>query len=79
MLQSQGKGSAQDNINMGTFKDLVSPFPCDLEVQKNIVKKLDLFSSAKQKLEAIYQRKLEALAELKQSIMQKAFTGQLSQ
>jgi type I restriction enzyme S subunit len=79
MLQSKGKGSAQDNINMGTFKDLVFPFPPDLEIQQDIVEKLDFLSSAKQKLETIYQRKLEAIAELKQSILEKAFTGQLSQ
>jgi type I restriction enzyme S subunit len=29
-------------------------------------------------LESIYQQKLEALAELKQSILQKAFTGDLT-
>ena len=29
------------------------------------------------RLEAIYQRKLDALAELKQSLLQRAFTGQL--
>ena len=79
MLQSKGKGSAQDNINMGTFKDLVFPFPPDLEIQQDIVEKLDFLSSAKQKLETIYQSKLEAIAELKQSILEKAFTGQLSQ
>jgi type I restriction enzyme S subunit len=64
---------------MGTFKDLVFPFPPDLEIQQDIVEKLDFLSSAKQKLETIYQRKLEAIAELKQSILEKAFTGQLSQ
>ena len=30
------------------------------------------------KLEAIYQQKLAALAELKQSLLQKAFTGELT-
>ena len=31
-----------------------------------------------QRLESIYQKKLTALAELKQSILQKAFTGELT-
>ncbi|MCA2741575.1 MAG: restriction endonuclease subunit S [Microcystis sp. M015S2] len=50
-----------------------------LEKQKNIASLLDRIYSKTQKLETIYQRKLEAIAELKQSILEKAFTGQLSQ
>ena len=36
------------------------------------------FSENTKKLKEIYQHKLEALAELKQSILQKAFTGKLT-
>ncbi len=50
-----------------------------LEKQKNIASLLDRIYSKTQKLETIYQSKLEAIAELKQSILEKAFTGQLSQ
>ena len=75
-LQAKGKGSAQDNINMGTFKNQTFPFP-DVNSQKKIANNLDNLSEEVYKLESIYQRKLEALAELKQSILQKAFTGQL--
>ncbi|MBE9116686.1 hypothetical protein IQ249_12315 [Lusitaniella coriacea LEGE 07157] len=39
---------------------------------------LDTLLSKTQRLEAIYQRKLEVLQELKQSILHKAFTGQLT-
>ena len=35
--------------------------------------------SETQLLESIYQKKLTALTELKQSILQKAFTGELTQ
>ena len=77
LLQTKGKGSAQDNINMGTFKNQTFPFP-DVNSQKKIANNLDNLSKEVQKLEFIYQRKLEALAELKQSILQKAFTGKLT-
>ncbi len=42
-----------------------------------LVKKLDALSAETRRLEAIYQRKLDALAELKQSLLQRAFAGEL--
>ena len=47
--------------------------------QKKIVEQIEECYQKTQKLETIYQRKLEAIAELKQSILEKAFTGQFSQ
>ena len=49
----------------------------DLKKQQSIVEKLGSLSEETKRLEAIYQRKLDALAELKQSLLQRAFTGQL--
>ncbi len=48
-----------------------------LPEQKRIVKKLDVVSTETKKLEAIYQRKITCLDELKKSILQKAFNGEL--
>ena len=48
-----------------------------LDEQQTIVKKLDALSEETKRLETISQRKLDALAELKQSLLQRAFTGQL--
>jgi len=75
-LQALGKGSAQDNINLGTFKNKLFPFP-PIKEQHAIVKKLDALSAETKRLEAIYQQKLEDLEELKKSILQKAFEGEL--
>lgn len=75
-LKAQGKGSAQANINLGTFENARFPFP-DLKTQARIVSALDDLSSELLRLEAIYQRKLTALTELKQSLLHQAFTGQL--
>ena len=75
-LQALSKGSAQDNINLGTFKDKFFPFP-SLTKQKQIVKKLDTLSTEVKKLETNYQQKIENLIELKKSILQKAFNGEL--
>lgn len=75
-LQAQGKGSAQDNINMGTFENQSFPFP-RLSVQREIVATLDSLVEETQRLESIYQRKLAALDELKKSLLHHAFSGDL--
>lgn len=49
-----------------------------LSEQKFISDNLDELRSKSQRLEAIYKQKLVALNELKQSILQKAFTGELT-
>jgi len=52
-------------------------FP-NVEVQKKIIKKLDQLNQETQNLELIYQQKLTNLQDLKQSILQKAFAGELT-
>ena len=76
-LQSKGKGSAQDNINLATFENEFFPFP-PLAEQQTIVAKLDALSAETKKLEAIYRQKRMDLDELKKAILQKAFRGELS-
>ena len=75
-IQMKGKGSAQDNINLGTFEHERFPFPT-LEVQKRIVAQLDTLSSETQQLTRIYDQKLAALAALKKSLLHQAFSGEL--
>ena len=75
-LKAKGKGSAQDNINLGTFENETFPFP-DLDVQSRVTKEFDDLAEAVRDLESFYTRKLAALDELKQSLLQQAFSGQL--
>lgn len=75
-LQKLGKGSAQDNINLGTFENKLFPFPKLLKEQQTIVHQLDALRAETHKLEAIYQQKLINLEELKKSVLQKAFAGE---
>jgi type I restriction enzyme S subunit len=49
-----------------------------LSEQINIAQKIDEIASETQRLEVIYRQKIAALKELKQSILQKAFTGELT-
>ncbi|MCW8955041.1 MAG: restriction endonuclease subunit S [Sulfurimonas sp.] len=48
-----------------------------IEEQQTIVKKLDTLSEQTKKLEKIYKQKIKDLDELKKSILQKAFNGEL--
>lgn len=75
-IQAMGKGSAQANINMGTFENERFPFP-PVSEQKRIVAKLDSLHEETQRLESIYQQKLAALGELKKSLLHQAFNGEL--
>lgn len=75
-LQAKGKGSAQANVNMGTFENERFPFPSVTE-QKRIVARLDSLREETQHLESLYQRKLAALDALKQSLLHQAFSGAL--
>ncbi|MBC2700680.1 MAG: restriction endonuclease subunit S [ANME-2 cluster archaeon] len=78
-LQALGKGSAQANINLGTFENERFPFPKSISEQQSIVVKLDTLSAETKRLEAVYEKKLADLEELKKSILQKAFNGELTE
>lgn len=77
-LQKLGKGSAQDNINLGTFENRLFPFPKSISEQQEIVRKLDNLRLEILKLDVMYQKKLNDIEELKKSILQKAFAGELT-
>jgi len=75
-IQALGKGSAQANINLGTFENELFPFP-PVSEQKEIVDKLNQLYNECERLENVFLRKIYDLEELKKSILQKAFAGEL--
>lgn len=64
-------------INMDALKSVVVPVPSK-EQQQNIVDRLNTFIEDVDSIESIYQKKLLAINELKKSILQKAFSGELT-
>lgn len=80
-LQNQIKafasGSTVQHMRVPDTKVLQIAVP-PLLIQKKIVEKLDTLLIETQRLETIYRKKITALKELKQSILQKAFTGELT-
>jgi type I restriction enzyme, S subunit len=65
-------------INKSKWGSLPIFLPSSLGQQMQIVSALDDLSVESSRLEDVYTRKLNALAELKQSILQKAFAGELT-
>jgi type I restriction enzyme S subunit len=76
LLKEKGKGTARDNINLGTFEKQVFPFPM-LNEQRQIVAKLNELHEEAQRLATIYRQKLAALDALKKSLLHEAFSGNL--
>jgi type I restriction enzyme, S subunit len=75
-FQDLSTGAAIPGISRKDVLNLVLNLP-PLPTQQAIVEKLDALSEQTKALEAIYERKQSALAELKQSLLQKAFAGEL--
>lgn len=70
------RGVRQKNLSLEKIKNIPVFLP-PLKTQHAIVRKLDALSTQTKKLEAIYQQKIADLEELKKSILQKAFSGEL--
>jgi type I restriction enzyme, S subunit len=76
-IKKQVTGAAQPQLPIKTLVNFVFPVPKSLKEQQVIVQKLDALSTETKKLETIYQQKLNDLEELKKSVLQKAFSGEL--
>jgi type I restriction enzyme, S subunit len=70
-------GAAQPKLNQKALNSIPIFIPKSLEEQANIVDSIELLSNETQRLESIYQKKIEALDALKKSILHQAFTGEL--
>ena len=64
-------------INKCKWETLIIAYPKSKLEQQNIVKKLDTLLIETKNLETIYQQKVKDLEELKKSVLQKAFNGEL--
>ena len=70
-------GTAQKTVSLTALRNFVLP-KMTLKQQQIIVRQLDALSAETKKLETIYQQKINDLEELKKSVLQKAFSGELS-
>lgn len=70
-------GTAQKTVSLKVLRNILVP-ETPLGIQKEEVKKLKLVDAKTKNLESVYSAKLAALEELKKSILQKAFSGELT-
>ena len=71
------QGSTRQAITKKQIQDFVVSYPDDIEKQSIIIKELGYLKKKTKQLETYYQQKLDNLEELKKSILQKAFRGEL--
>ncbi|MCB9426229.1 MAG: restriction endonuclease subunit S [Flavobacteriales bacterium] len=75
-LVIQRSGSAIPQLTVPMIKDYKIPVP-SIEEQKLIIEKAETLKQQKENLDSVYLQKIEGLEELKKSILQKAFAGEL--
>ncbi len=76
-ILDKGTGATVLGIKSSLLKKIEIYFPSSIIEQQKIVEKLDVLSIETKKLEAIYNQKINDLEELKKSVLQKAFSGEL--
>ncbi|MCG7920832.1 MAG: restriction endonuclease subunit S [Candidatus Thiodiazotropha lotti] len=76
-LYASARGVRQANLSTVAMKKMTVSLP-SISEQQQIVKNLSQLQNDIQRLQAIYQEKLNSLKELKQSLLQKAFSGELT-
>ena len=74
--QMQNRSTGIRNLNFSAYKSIPVPVP-PLSEQKQTVTVIDCLQSEIQRLESIYQQKLDKLEALKQSLLHQAFSGDL--
>jgi len=77
LLFTGEQGATRQAITKAQLEAFKVSFPKSLTEQQILVQKLDALSAKTKKLEAVYQQKIADLEELKKSLLQKAFNGEL--
>ncbi len=77
-LEPYVSGMAQPKLNQKSLHSITVPWHNDINEVALVVDQVTAIETKTQRLESIYRQKLDSLAELKQSILQKAFSGELT-
>ena len=77
-IEEKVSGAAQPQLPVKTLSSFVFPVPNDLEVQMSVVYKIQSIEGKINELVELYSYKLRQLEELKKSLLQKAFSGELT-
>lgn len=75
-LDDYVSGMAQPKLNQRMLNSILIPYP-SINIQKNIVEMIENLNISIEALQTHYQQNLNNLEELKKSILEKAFKGEL--
>lgn len=76
-LSKYSSGAGVPTLNRNNVHSEMICFPKSVKEQQTIVQKFDALLAETQKLEEVYRKKIADLEELKKSLLQKAFSGEL--
>ncbi|WP_071565105.1 restriction endonuclease subunit S [Bathymodiolus thermophilus thioautotrophic gill symbiont] len=77
ILETGERGSTRQAITKAQLEGFKISIPKTIEEQKQIAQKINTLQVQIKKIEVIYRKKVTDLSELKKSILQKAFNGEL--
>ena len=78
ILEIGEQGATRQAITKVQLENFTISFPREVSEQKNVIQKMKTLSAETKKLEIIYQQKIDDLSALKKSVLQKAFSGALT-
>ena len=77
-IRLRATGATVQGIKASLLKQVKITYPASISEQQARVRSLDALSEQIEQLKRVYVRKLAALAELKQSLLARAFSGELT-
>jgi len=77
-ILKKGTGATVTGIKASLLKKIIIEYPFQLSEQRRYVNTLDVLDRKVNQLEVVFSKKLESLDELKKSLLQKAFSGELT-
>jgi type I restriction enzyme S subunit len=78
ILEIGEQGATRQAITEVQLENFNISFPKEIEEQEKVVQNINLIKAEIKKLEVIYTQKIADLEEMKKSVLQKAFSGQLN-
>ena len=78
ILEIGEQGATRQAITKVQLENFHISYPKEIEEQEKVIQNINLIKAETKKLEAIYTQKLADLEEMKKSVLQKAFSGQLN-
>ena len=77
-IHAKATGATAQGIKASLLKRIELTFPKTIEEQRKLAAMLDALSDEVERLESVYERKIDSLDELKKTLLSRAFSGALT-